>query len=155
MLTGANTFNGGLTANAGTVKVNNANSLGAGGLTLNNATLQATAGFTDSRNVTLGHANSAISVDTAQTLTYANSVSTKLTGSGVLNASGAGKLVLDDRLNGNDFVGGAILSGGGTVQVYGLSSLGSGNITLNAATLQVSGTFTDARLLTVGNAASA
>ncbi|NBR43427.1 MAG: hypothetical protein EBU04_11420, partial [Verrucomicrobia bacterium] len=157
VLTGTNTFDGGLTANAGTVKVNNANSLGAGagGMTLNNATLQATAGFTDSRNVTLGHANSAISVDASQTLTFANSVSTKLTGSGVLNASGAGKLVLDDRLNANDFSGGSILSGGGTVQAYGLNSLGSGNITLNAATLQVSGTFTDARLLTVGNAASA
>ncbi|TSA31699.1 MAG: hypothetical protein D4R66_07010, partial [Opitutales bacterium] len=157
VLTGVNTFNGGLTANAGTVKVNNANSLGAvsGRLTLNNATLQATAGFTVSRNVTLGHANSAIMVDTTQTLTYANTVSTKLTGTGVLNASGAGKLVLDDRLNANDFNGGSILSGGGTVQVYGLASLGLGNITLNNGTLQVSGTFTDARMLTVGNAASA
>ena len=156
VLSGVNTYDGGTTINGGSVQINSANSLGvvAGTVTINAATLQATADINESRNVSLGNAASAVLVDATKTLTFTNTASTKLSGAGVLNATGAGTLVLDDRLNANTYSGGSVLSGGGTVRVYTNTGLGSGAVTLNATTLQVSDTFSDTRNLTLGNAAS-
>ncbi|MDP2323443.1 MAG: autotransporter-associated beta strand repeat-containing protein, partial [Gammaproteobacteria bacterium] len=157
VLSGVNTYNGGTTINGGTVQINHAGGLGAivGDVTINAATLQATADITDSRNVSLGNSGSTILVDSTMTLSFTNTGSTLVSGNGVLNATGAGTLVLDDTLNANTFSGGSILGGGGTVRVYTATGIGSGAMTLNDATLRVSGTFTDGRNFTLGSAASA
>jgi autotransporter-associated beta strand protein len=156
VLSGANTYNGGITLNGGTVQINSASSLGAaaGTLTINAATLQATADITEIRNVVLGDTGTTILVDATKTLSIVNTGSTLVSSTGRLNATGAGTLVLDDRLNANTFSGGSILSGG-TVQVYTVTGLGSGATTINAGTLRVSGTYSDSRGFFLGNAASA
>ncbi len=153
VLSGVNTFTGGVDLTAGTARVTNAGSLGAssGALTIGAATLQATASFADARGVTLGDAASTVSVDAARTLT----LSGKLTGSGKLNATGAGTLVLDDSASANDFSGGSALSGGGVVRIVNSTGLGSGALALNAATLRVGGTFTYAPAVTLGASSSA
>ena len=106
-ISGANTYSGGSTINSGTVVVNNAASLGAstGGLALNAGTWQIATGFTTTRAVTLGSAGSTISVDSGQLLT----ISSPITGSGTLNKTGSGSLVLSAA---NTYTGGTSVQAG-------------------------------------------
>ncbi|HEY5314077.1 MAG TPA: autotransporter-associated beta strand repeat-containing protein, partial [Pirellulales bacterium] len=85
-LTGDNTYTGGTTINGGTVQIDNINSLGASGTTatINAATLEAAATFTDSRSINLNNAAAAIMVDASQTYT----LSGVLSGTGGLNVPG-------------------------------------------------------------------
>ncbi|MEN3368683.1 MAG: fibronectin-binding autotransporter adhesin [Verrucomicrobiota bacterium] len=88
---GLNSFSGGSTLNGGTVVVISG-SLGATTLatTINAATLEAAATFATPRNFTLGSATSTIMVDPTQTYT----VSGIFSGTGALNKTGSGTLIL-------------------------------------------------------------
>ena len=159
VLTGVNSYTGATTINAGTVKISNAASLGSptttATVTINAATLQATADITSARNYVLGNSASVISVDSSKTFGIVNTSLTNVTGSGVLNAAGAGTLVLNDTLKSNDYSGGTVISGGGKVKIYTTSSLGSGAATINDGTLNVAADITGARTYTLGNTTSA
>ena len=155
-----NTFTGGVTINGGKVQISTATSLGtsAGTATIGTSgTLEATQSIVGSRNFVLGGAGSTILVDSPQTYQIVNTASSKISGgSGVLNATGAGTLVLDDRLDANTFGGGSVLGGGGTVKIFTNTSLGSGAVTVNNATLEAGATISDSsRNYTIGNANSA
>jgi fibronectin-binding autotransporter adhesin len=131
VLTGSNSYSGGTVVNAGTVQVDNANSLGnsTGALALNSATVQATATFTSSRNVTLGSAGSMISVDPSMTYTLGGAV----TGSGVLNKTGAGTLSLGGTTN--SYSGGTVITSG-VLAINKDSFLGPGTVVFQGGTLQ-------------------
>lgn len=130
-LAGANSYTGGTVVNAGTVQVNSANSLGSqtGALTLNGATIQATATFSSTRNVVLGSTGSLISVDPSVTYTLGGAI----TGSGTLNKVGGGTLSLGGTTN--SYSGGTVIAAG-VLAINRDSFLGPGTITFNGGTLQ-------------------
>lgn len=132
-LNGANSYTGGTTVNAGILQVNNAASLGnpAGGVTLNDALLQATASFAGTRNVTLGHANSRITADTGVTYTIGGPIN----GSGTLNKVGDGTVSLGS--NANSWTGGTVLNSGVlAVNTGSFLGAGTGVVTFQGGTLQ-------------------
>jgi len=135
-LSGTNTYSGGSTINAGTVVVNSAASLGAttGAVTLNAATIEVSTGFSTTRSYTLGDAASTFQIDASQTFTD----STAIGGTGTLNKTGAGTMVLSAA---NTYSGGNTLSAG-TLQLSGSGTLGStsGALTVNGGTLDLNGT---------------
>jgi autotransporter-associated beta strand protein len=148
-LFGVNTYTGGTYINAGTVAVNNANSLGAtsGSLTLGPATLEAVNDITSTRNIVVGNSTSTMQVDPGATY----SLSGVLSGNGTLNKNGDGVLVLAGT---NTYTGGTTINGG-TVVVNSAASLGNGGpLVLNAATLEISSGYTTSRNITLGDAAS-
>lgn len=124
-LSGTNTYSGGTTINAGTVLANSSSSLGASGAaaTINAGTLEVSATYSSARNFILADTASTIMVDPSQTFTVGNIIS----GSGNLNKSGTGALVL----NGVDTYT------GGTYVTAGSLSLGAG-ASLASTTLNVS-----------------
>ncbi|HEY5314625.1 MAG TPA: autotransporter-associated beta strand repeat-containing protein, partial [Pirellulales bacterium] len=97
-LGGDNTFSGGTILGGGvTAQVSSATSLGAasGGVTINAATLEATATFAGSRNINLNDPGAAIMVDANQTYTVTGVVS----GTGNLNVTGPGTLAFAGSAN--------------------------------------------------------
>jgi autotransporter-associated beta strand protein len=134
-LTGTNTYSGGSSINAGTVVVNAVASLGnvSGGLTINAGTLEVSTGFSTSRTITLGDAASTFQVDASQTYTVTSAIG----GSGALNKTGSGIMVLNAA---NTYSGGTILAAG-TLQLSGSGILGStsGALTVNGGTLDLNG----------------
>ena len=134
-LTGVNTYSGGSIINAGTVVVNSASSLGAstGGLTINAATLEVSSSFSSTRNISIGDSASTILVDSSQTYTTTGTIS----GTGTLNKSGLGTLVLGT----NSYSGGTSLVAG-TIQIGSSGTLGStsGALTIGSGTLDLGGT---------------
>ncbi|MCW1886383.1 autotransporter-associated beta strand repeat-containing protein [Luteolibacter flavescens] len=131
VLTNSNSYTGGTVVNAGTVQVNNAYSLGdfSSPLTLNGGTLQATASFNGNRIITLGNANSAISVDAGVTYVANGAVG----GSGALHKTGSGTLTLGS--NANTYSGGTVISTG-TLAINNASYLPAGTLTFQGGTLQ-------------------
>lgn len=159
VLSGANTYDGGTLISGGTLQINSNASLGAssGAATINAATLRVTADISTARNFVLGGASSTILVDAGKTYQIVNTGSSNVSGAGgVLNATGAGTLVLDDGLNANTFDGGSVLGGGGTVKITTATSLGasSGVATINDATLQAAANISTSRSFVLGNSAS-
>lgn len=150
-LTGVNTYNGGSTINAGTIAVNNVSSLGAttGGLTINSGTLEVTNGFTTTRNISVGATSSQIQVDAGQTYTVNGTIG----GGGVLNKEGSGTLVL----GGNNNYGGGTVIDAGTISISADNNLGSNSAkpTINAGTLEITGSFSTNRQFIIGDATSA
>ena len=126
-LSGVNTYSGGSIINSGTVVVNNAASLGAAGVaaTINAGILQVASTFTSGRNFTLGSSSSTIQVDAGQTFT----VPTIFSGSGALNKTGAGTLLLS----------GVNTHTGGTNVSAGTLRLGASERLANTGALTVSG----------------
>ncbi len=149
-LSGFNTYTGGSTINSGTVAINSASSLGAvsGALTINAGTLEVLNTFATSRAITLGNATSAVQVDPGQTYT----ISSVIGGSGSLNKTGTGTLVLSGA---NTFNGGANINAG-TLSISSDSNLGgnAGKPTINAGTLEVTNSFATNRQFTIGSATS-
>ncbi len=149
-LTGANTFVGNTTINAGTLQINSVNSVGdaANTVTINNATLQAIENITTTRNITLGDAASVISVDATKTYSVGGVVS----GSGALNKTGSGTLALTGT---NTYTGGTNLNAG-TLAINTDSSLGdaAGVTAINAAILETTANITTTRAITLATAAS-
>jgi len=127
VLSGTNTYSGGTTVSGGILAVSSDANLGAttGSLTINAATLEATASFTSARAISLGNASSTFMVDPTFTFT-ANGI---ITGTGTLNKTGSGTLVL----------GGMNLFSGGTNVTAGTLQLAGINRLLTTADLTISG----------------
>jgi autotransporter-associated beta strand protein len=120
LMTGANTYAGGLTIADGTVLVGAASALGNGPLSLEGVgTLRVSTGFTDGRGISLtainGQGGGGVSVDGNETLVLTGVIS----GSGALNKSGSGTLVLTGA---NSFTGSTTVSDG-LLMIGGGSSL--------------------------------
>ena len=121
---------------AGVLKVGADGALGssAGTLTLEGGTLEASAGFTSSRAVTLGTGGGTIQVDNGgDTLTLSGAIG----GTDGLTKTGAGTLTL----TGANSYGGGTTVGAGTLKLSGSGTLGStsGALTVNGGTLDLNG----------------
>ena len=136
-LSDLNTYSGTTTINSGTISISLDTGLGtapgsatAGHLTINGGTLQSTTDFTldSNRGVALGSSHGTFNVDTGTTLTVAGVVA----GSNNLIKAGDGRLILSGV---NTYSGNTTISAG-TLEVSGL--LGSGNYSGNISN---SGTF--------------
>jgi len=138
-LSGVNTFSGGATINAGAISVKADNDLGASGgpVTLNGGTLTASAAFNSARRITLGSNGGTLSL--SGNVTLSNTIS----GPGALTKLGSKTLTL---LGTNTYLGGTTNSAG-TVSISSDAQLGDpgGVLTIGAATLSTSGSFTSAR----------
>ncbi len=129
-LSDLNTYSGTTTINSGTISISLDTGLGtapgsatAGHLTINGGTLQSTTDFTldSNRGVALGSSHGTFNVDTGTTLTVAGVVA----GSNNLIKAGDGRLILSGV---NTYSGNTTISAG-TLEVSGL--LGSGNYSGN------------------------
>jgi fibronectin-binding autotransporter adhesin len=127
VLSGVNTYAGGTIINGGTLSMSQVANLGAigGGLTINAGTLEISTGFSTSRAISLGDATSTFQIDPSQTYT----VTSAIAGSGSLNKTGSGTMVLSGA---NNYAGGTIVSAG-TLQIS------SSNHVPDASALTVSG----------------
>jgi fibronectin-binding autotransporter adhesin len=143
-LGGVNTYTGGTTINGGTLVATNVASLGAtsGSLTLNAGTFEISGSFTSARNITLGNVASTFQIDPSQTYTSTGIIS----GSGTLNNTGAGTLVLSGA---NTYTGATVLSAGVT-NLQNATGLGT---TAGGTTISYYGTLQLQNNITVGNEA--
>jgi fibronectin-binding autotransporter adhesin len=169
----ANTYTGGTTINSGTLKINNANALGTGALTINGGTIDnGTTGsiaiantanvngdftFGGSQDLSLNDVNLA----TTRTITTNDlySAGTKLTVSGVIsggtnvgfNKAGAGTMVLSGN---NTYTGETHVNDGVLSITGGTTGVSTANIRVQptgTATLDISGGTVNANLLDVGD----
>lgn len=147
-LTGANSYSGGTTINAGTISISSDGNLGAasGGLTLNGGTLASTADLATSRVTTVAAGGGAFAPAAGTTLTHNGFIS----GSGLLTKQDAGTLILTAA---NTYTGGTDIAGG-TLQVASDGNLGatSGALQFNGGTLRTTADMATARATTVGAA---
>ena len=136
-----NSYLGNTTINGGTLSVSSDGNLGGliSGINLNAGILEIATGFTTARTINLGDPASTLQVDATQTFT----VSTPITGTGTLNKTGAGTLVLS-AVN--------LFSGGTNVRA-GTLQLGAVDRLLTTAGLTISGGTFD--LQTFGQTAGA
>ncbi len=143
ILSGANTYSGGTTLSAGILSVAADNSLGnaSGALTFNGGTLQATTGFTSSRNVNMTAAGTIDVTGTPLTM------SGIFSGTGTLTKNGIGALALSAA---NSYTGGTTISAG-VLYVSADNNLGnsSGILTFNGGELQATAGFTSSRNVTM------
>ncbi|MCX5679577.1 MAG: autotransporter-associated beta strand repeat-containing protein [Candidatus Omnitrophica bacterium] len=147
-LSGANTYTGATTVNAGTLKAgvaSVANTSGAFGnnsavILANNASTNLditgkdtqigsiTGGGTTGGNVTLGAATLTVGGDNSSPAAYAG----KISGTGAITKIGFGTQIFSGA---NDYTGGTTINAsGGTLQVTSAKALGSGNVTLAEGT---------------------
>jgi fibronectin-binding autotransporter adhesin len=126
-LGGANTYLGNTTINGGTVAVSTDGNLGAlsSAITVNAGTLEIATGFSTSRAISLGNSASTFQVDAGQIFT----VNLAITGTGTLNKTGAGTMVLS-AVN---------LFSGGTSVIAGTLQLGANDRLLSSAGLTIGG----------------
>ncbi len=135
-LTGANTYTGMTTINAGSLSVGADNNLGnaANGLTIDGGTLRVTGTTFNAtpRVITWGAAGGGFNiVDAANTFTVPD-----ILAGGSLTKSGLGKLVLTGA---NSYTGGTFLNGG-VLEIAAANNLGgAGALTVNGGTLRVMG----------------
>lgn len=150
VLSGVNTYAGGTSIDGGTLSISQSANLGAnaGGVAINAGTLAITSGFSTNRVFTLGNTASTLLINPAQTLTITSAIG----GTGALNKSGTGTLTLSGA---NTYSGGSIINSG-TLIISTNGNLGAaaGAVTINAATLDIAGTFTSTRNFTLGSATS-
>lgn len=133
-LTGVNTYTGGTTINAGIVVTNSASSFGAtaGGVNVNAGTVEVSTGFSTSRVYTLGSSSSTFNVDASQTFTVTSAVG----GSGTLNKTGSGTMVLNGA---STYNGGTVISGG-TLSLDSNGSSSARLVSTSGITLNSGGT---------------
>jgi autotransporter-associated beta strand protein len=127
VLSGVNTYSGGTTIDAGTLSISQVANLGAvtGGLTINAGTLEVNGTFSTSRATTLGNSASTFQIDPAKVFTVTSAIG----GSGSLNKTGSGTMVLSGA---NNYSGSTIVSAG-TLQIS------SSNHVPNGSALTVAG----------------
>lgn len=156
LLSGSNTFDGGITLTAGTIIVGNAQALGTGTFTFNGGALQSDAAYTVTNNYTFSNSStingsndlalSGTGALTTRVLTISNTAGTvSLTGvlsststAGRISKTGAGTLFLSGN---NTFTGGVTVSAG-TLIVGHENALGTGGLTLSGGALQSNDTYT-------------
>jgi autotransporter-associated beta strand protein len=150
VLSGVNTYGGGTSIDGGTLSISQSANLGAnaGGVAINAGTLAITIGFSTNRVFTLGDIASTFLINPAQSFTITSAIG----GAGVLNKNGTGTLTLSGA---NTYSGGSILNSG-TVTISSNGNLGAAAtaVTVNAATLDIAGTFNSTRNFTLGSATS-
>src|SRR5665213_2460967 len=135
VLSGANTYSGGTTVSNGVLSVTADNNLGASpatanyNLTLSGGTLNASNTFTlGPKRLILLTANSALSVSSGQTLTYAGNI----TGTAALSKTGPGTLALSGA---NGYTGITTIAGGILeADSQGSSAVGTNTVQLHAGT---------------------
>ncbi|MEK7951964.1 beta strand repeat-containing protein [Luteolibacter soli] len=153
ILSGVNTYFNGTTVNAGTLEITNDLALGdpVNSTTINAGTLRSTADFTSTGSFYLGSGTSNFSVASGTTHTITGSIMDGAS-TGTLNKSGTGTLALNGF---NSYTGGSVINNG-KVQINSIGSLGdsAGSVTINAATLEATASFTGTRSVVLGNAAS-
>lgn len=117
--TGVNGYTGDTQINAGTIAINNLNSLGieTALVTINAATLQAIDNIVTTRNFNITDATSTISVEDAKSFSISGVIGA---GTGKLHKTGAGTLALSGV---NTYSGGTVVSGG-ILEVNGDTALG-------------------------------
>ena len=150
-LTGTNTFGGvgqTVSVNGGILQYYSDNNLGdaANSVTLNDGTLETMASITSARAINLSGNGT---IDTGNNVDLFSGV---VSGAGGLTKAGSGILNLSGT---NTFTGGTTINAG-TVVINDATSLGSssGGLSLNSGTLEVGGTFSTARNITLGSATS-
>jgi len=132
----ANTYSGGTTLNAGTLNINNASAIGTGALTIGTGT---TIDNTSGSAVTLSTNNaqtwpSDVNFSGSNALNLGTGAVTR-SGTTTITAGGTGALTIGSALTGT---GGITKAGAGTVVLAGTSTY-TGNTTVNAGTLSVTG----------------
>ena len=144
-LTGSNTYTGGTVINGGVISVTNGTNTGLGtstsAVTINNGTysILTTFGSNSNRAITLGDPNSTINIATGISHTVGNTGT--IAGSGILNKTGAGSLIIAPG-NGLNFTYAGLNIAGGSFQFNRDGHLGTvpgsfsaNNITLSGGTL--------------------
>jgi outer membrane autotransporter protein len=134
-LSGANTYTGGTTINAGALSISADNNLGdtAGPLALNGGTLQITAAgvmLSPTRAVSLGAGGGTFDV------TQSASISSGISGAGGLTKTGAGTLSLGGA---NTYSGGTTVNAGTLQLLPGASLSAGGALTVNGGTFNTGG----------------
>ena len=136
-LSAGNNYTGSTTVSGGSLSIGDDSALGSfpgsaipGMLTIDSATLGATATFTIdlNRGIALNSASSTIDVAAASTLTYGGIVA----GAGKLNLTGSGTL---DLATTNTYSGGTVINTGATLNLSGTGTPGTGQLTLAGGTL--------------------
>ncbi len=132
-LSGTNSYSGNTNLHGGTAAVSNDSNLGTGALSFDGGTLEALAvggGIVSSKLVTINAGGGTFLADAGTISTLSGAIS----GVGQLTKDGAGELVLTGI---NIYAGGTVIDAG-TLNVNGPQALASGDVTVNAGTLQFS-----------------
>ncbi|WP_176084612.1 autotransporter-associated beta strand repeat-containing protein [Martelella sp. HB161492] len=148
VLSGSNLFTGTVSIAAGTLSVSADDNFGnlANAINLGAATLDITSSFMSARNIKLADASATISIANSSDTLTANGV---FSGSGDLNLTGAGRLVLTN--NANSYTGDTIVSGGAVLAIADDAVLGAtAHLTLDNATLEVNSAGAISRDTTLG-----
>lgn len=134
VLSGSNTFSGGLKVDAGTVRVSADVNLGASssGVTLNGGRLDTTESFTSARSLTITGPGSQIIVASGKVLELSGVVSGN---SELTVTSGAGTLILSG--SGSNGTGYTAIGGNAVLSLRGTVALGSGYLFLNSGVLEL------------------
>ncbi|EGL54906.1 outermembrane transporter [Methylophaga aminisulfidivorans MP] len=146
-LSGANTYTGATTINAGTLQAANASALGKNSaVTVNGGSLDLTTDLSigslaGAGNVTL-NANTLTTGGNNSSTTYSG----VLSGNGALIKQGTGTTTLSGT---NTYTGGTTINDG-TIRIGAADNLGSGALTLDGGTLQTTASFTSNRGTTLG-----
>jgi autotransporter-associated beta strand protein len=130
-----NTYSGGTTISEGQLRLRHAQGAGTGPITLNGGVLGLDQSLTIGNKVTLQSARSIIDMDLATP--YLSTLSGLISGAGTFVKTGRGTLVLAAT---NSYTGGTSIEGG-VLKLSSDGAAGSGVITLNGGSLQVSTSF--------------
>jgi fibronectin-binding autotransporter adhesin len=155
-LLGTNTYSGGTTISGGSIlavtrgsDLLNASSVGSGTVTLNGSGFLPGSTFQNAGGKALAFSNAFNLVGSTATTLDTNisggggnlTLTGAVTGVGILGISGGGTVTLDDRSvpGGNSYIGHTTVSGGSTVAVTTITSVGSGGISLFDSTFKNAG----------------
>ena len=126
-LTGPNTYSGGTALNAGILAVNGDGNLGTGALSFNGGTLEALAGITSAKTISIAGGGAVFLADAGTSSILSGSIS----GAGSFAKIGQGTLTLTGS---NTYSGGTALDNGALI-VAATNALGTGPVTVNDPTL--------------------